>query len=162
MEISSIMNVQKWENHPFHRDLWLKENKHLSSVLKRNKKKIFFLLHSCHSFDTEVNVFFPHRTLVNKSVPVVLWPRGRFFQSHRHSQSWLLLSWKHLSSSPLDLHLSFSSECFFLYSLFLCTLLYGLVSSSLHIQSQNLLFVFIAERHAFVLPTPVSLGEFCL
>lgn len=40
----------------------------------------------------------------------------------------------------------------FQHSLFLCPRFYGLVSSSLHVQSQNLLFVFITERHALVLP----------
>ena len=82
------------------------------------KEKLFLLLCSCHIFDTEVNVFFPHRTLLNKSVPVVLWPRGRFFQLHRRSPSWFLPSWNHLSCSPRDLHLSFF-HCVFLDSLFL-------------------------------------------
>lgn len=95
------------------RDLWLKE-KQTSTIVpwKEMRKILFFLLCSCHSFDTELNVFFP---LFNKSVPVVLWPRGRFFQSHQDSQSWLLLSWEHLSSSPPDLHLSFSSVFFTAY-----------------------------------------------
>ena len=126
---------------------WRKTNIH-QSVLKKKRKILFFLLSSCHSFDTEVNVFFPRRTLINKSVPVVLWPRGRFFQSYRHSQSWLLLSWKHLASSTLDLHLSFSSECFSTQPVFMPRVLWP----RLFLTTQNLLFVFIAERHALVLP----------
>lgn len=92
---------------------------------KETRKILFFLLCSSHSFDTEVNVFFPHTALFNKSVPVVLWPRGRFFQSHQHSQSWLLLSWEHLSSSSLDLHLSVSSES--LQPVFMPTVLWPLL-----------------------------------
>lgn len=108
MEISSIINAQKWGNHSFHTDLWLKHAPQCPS--EEMREMLFFLLCSCHSFDTEVNVFIQHTALFHKSVPVVLWPRGRFFQSHQRSQSWLLLSWEHLSSSPFDLHLSFSSE----------------------------------------------------
>lgn len=39
---------------------------------KEMSEILFFFLCSCHRFDTEVNVLFPHKALFNKSVPVVL------------------------------------------------------------------------------------------
>lgn len=129
------------------------------------RKILFFLLSLCHDFDTEVNVFFPHRAVFNKSVPVELWPRGRFFQSHQRTQSWLLLSWEHFGSSPLDLHLSFTSECFSLQPGFHA---HCFTASCLPLSVAKPAFCFVLlcffnlNFMCLFLPTPVWLGEFCL
>lgn len=62
MEIHSIMNARKWEKHSFHRDLWLKENKHWQYFPEKKWEKYFFfslrskLCYRMFSFHSELSL----------------------------------------------------------------------------------------------------------
>lgn len=140
-----------WSSQSEHRKsancLWLKDDQQPPQSFIKKRVKYFS---SSWAGVTEVNVLLPHKALSNKSVPVVLRPRGRFFQSHQHSQSWLLWSWEHLS--PL------------IYTCLVLQSLYSLFwfTASPHFQTRHLLcFVLSLNITRLFLPTLVLPGEFC-
>lgn len=102
--------------------------------------------------------FLSTHSSIDKSVPVALWPKGRFFQSHQHSESCLLPSWEHL---PL-LTLWFTPVSFFT-ALFFTAYFYAhcFTASSLPHSTFSLCLLSLHVMRLF-LHTPVSLGEFCL
>lgn len=73
---------------------------------QRNIYLFFLFFEFLRLFQWRTECIFGRRTVCNKSVPAVLWPRGRFFQLYLHSQCLktvtVLLS--------RDLHLCFFSS----------------------------------------------------
>ena len=143
------MNAPKWENHPSHRDLWLKENKHAPWGPKEKWEKYFAPSCALVTALTQRCFLSTRCSLIQVCTCWVVTP-GQVLPV---SQSRLLPSWDHLRSSPLDLHLSFSTLFFFTAQF------YGLFSSSLHFQSQNLLFVFYRWASCACFSTNPYCGE---
>lgn len=140
-------------NHPFYRDLWLKDNKHPPSSLE--KKWVRYFSSSCARVTglTQRWTFCFHTKLSLTSLYLLCCDPGAGSSSRTST-----LRAGYCGPESISAPLPLIYTCLFLqslYSLFLCPLFYDLSPSSLHFQSQNLLFVFvffIAERHALVSP----------